>query len=118
MLPARLERAARRDRARLDATFVVVDNDGGGIFSFLPQASAAPEHFERLFAAPHGTDLVALAGAHGIPVVEVEKASALSPALHDAISSGGVRIVLVRTDRAENVARHREAWDAVQRAVS
>jgi 2-succinyl-5-enolpyruvyl-6-hydroxy-3-cyclohexene-1-carboxylate synthase len=105
-----------RDRG-VDVTFVVVDNNGGGIFSFLPQADL-PEHFERLFATPHGVDLAALAAAHAIPVEPVEKASALLPAVESAVANGGVRMVLVRTDREENVARHREAWATVARALA
>ena len=100
----------------VDAVFVVIDNDGGGIFSFLPQAEH-PEHFETLFGTPHGIDLAALASVHGIPVAEVEKASALAPAITDAIRAGGVRVVLVRTDRTENVQHHREAWAVVADAV-
>jgi 2-succinyl-5-enolpyruvyl-6-hydroxy-3-cyclohexene-1-carboxylate synthase len=86
----------------IDLTIVVVDNDGGGIFSFLPQATElAPETFEQLFGTPHGVDLVALAAVHGIPEVE-------------AVGSGtGVRLVRVRTDRAQNVRAH----DAINRAV-
>lgn len=103
------------DRA-IDATLVVVDNDGGGIFSFLPQAEH-PEHFETLFGTPHGLELMALAAAHRVPVVEVEKASALAPAVADALAAGGVRVVLVRTDRTENVDRHRDAWAAVSAAL-
>jgi 2-succinyl-5-enolpyruvyl-6-hydroxy-3-cyclohexene-1-carboxylate synthase len=95
----------------VDATFVVIDNDGGGIFSFLPQAED-PEHFEMLFGTPHGIDLAALAVVHGIPCVEVEKAGALVPAVNGALRAGGVRIVLVRTDRVDNAARHQEAWAA------
>src|SRR6266566_5956860 len=39
----------------LNLTIVLINNDGGGIFSFLPQA-AYPEHFERLFGTPTGLD--------------------------------------------------------------
>jgi 2-succinyl-5-enolpyruvyl-6-hydroxy-3-cyclohexene-1-carboxylate synthase len=97
-----------RDRT-LDAVFVVVDNRGGGIFSFLPQAEL-PEHFEALFGTPQPVDLAALAAVHDVSVVEVERADALAPAVVDAISAGGVRMVLVRTDRTENAALHREIW--------
>jgi 2-succinyl-5-enolpyruvyl-6-hydroxy-3-cyclohexene-1-carboxylate synthase len=103
------------DRA-LDATFVVLDNDGGGIFSLLPQA-ALPEHFELLFGTPHGVDLTRLAALHGLAAERVEKASGFVPALEAAIVAGGVRLVVVTTDRAANVERHRTAWQAVERAL-
>ena len=102
-----------RDRG-LDATFVVVDNGGGGIFSFLPQADL-PDHFEELFGTPQSVDIAALARVHGIDTVEVDTAADLAPALARSISAGGVRVVRVRTDRAANVTRHREVWAAVAR---
>jgi len=91
--------ASSRD---VDLTIVVVDNDGGGIFSFLPQAtSLAPDTFERLFGTPHGVDLTALAAVHGIPEVT-------------SVGEGnGVRMMRVRTNRAANVAVH----DRINRAV-
>jgi 2-succinyl-5-enolpyruvyl-6-hydroxy-3-cyclohexene-1-carboxylate synthase len=100
-----------RDRG-VDATLVVVDNHGGGIFSFLPQAELA-EHFESLFGTPQDVDLADLARTHGLAVDEVERAADLGPAVLRAVDAGGVRIVRVRTDRARNVTRHREVWAAV-----
>jgi 2-succinyl-5-enolpyruvyl-6-hydroxy-3-cyclohexene-1-carboxylate synthase len=108
-----LLRAADRD---VDATFVVLDNDGGGIFSFLPQAEL-PDHFELLFGTPHGVDLAALASVHGLPAQRVEKAGEVIPAVEAAIAAGRVRIVIVPTERGENVRRHRDAWTAVASAV-
>jgi len=104
-------------RRGIDATFVVVDNDGGGIFSFLPQAEL-PEHFEEVFGTPQGVDLAALCALHDIPVARAATAAEVGPAVLDAIAAGGVRVVLVRTDREANVARHRDVWSAVAAAVT
>ena len=98
----------------LDLTVVVVDNRGGGIFSFLPQATALPaDRYELLFGTPHAVDLAALAAVHGIPAVTVERAAELGPAL----AGSGTRLVVVRTDRAANVAVHDELHAAVAAAL-
>ncbi len=99
----------------LNLVVVVVDNDGGGIFSFLPPADAlAADQFEALFGTPHGLDLVALAQAYGAQARRVDD---LAPAVVDAVARGGLHVLLVRTDRHANVAVHRRLNDAVALAV-
>ncbi|MET0628172.1 MAG: 2-succinyl-5-enolpyruvyl-6-hydroxy-3-cyclohexene-1-carboxylic-acid synthase [Acidimicrobiia bacterium] len=100
----------------LDVTFVVVDNGGGGIFSFLPQADE-PAHFETLFGTPQNVDIPTLARVHGVDVVEVTSGADVAAAISAAIDAGGVGMVHVRTDRAANVTRHREVWSAVHAAL-
>jgi 2-succinyl-5-enolpyruvyl-6-hydroxy-3-cyclohexene-1-carboxylate synthase len=99
------------------AVLVVCDNDGGGIFSFLPQARLPAELFEPLFGTPHGLDLAALAAAARLPCRRVEKAADLLPALHAALAGGGTELLLVHSDRATNLARHRAVTEAVAAAV-
>jgi 2-succinyl-5-enolpyruvyl-6-hydroxy-3-cyclohexene-1-carboxylate synthase len=106
--------AAGRPRG---AVLVVCDNDGGGIFSFLPQARLPAELFEPLFGTPHGLDLAALAAAARVPSRVVEKAADLVPALDAALAGGGTQLVLVRGDRAANLARHQALAEAVAAAV-
>lgn len=101
----------------VDAVFVVVDNSGAGIFSFLPQAALASEQFERLFGTPPAADVAAVAEAYGVPTERVG-AGDVGPALDRALAAGGVRLLLVPTgDRTANVDRHRQAWVAVSDAV-
>ncbi|HYX43549.1 MAG TPA: thiamine pyrophosphate-dependent enzyme, partial [Acidimicrobiales bacterium] len=104
-------------RRGLDAVLVVLDNDGGGVFSFLPQAELG-EHFEALFGTPHGIDLLDVCAAYGIPARRTTAADEVAPAVLDAIDAGGVRVVIVPTNRADNVRRHRQVWAAVADAVA
>ena len=101
---------------RPGVVFVVIDNDGGGIFSFLPQAGL-PRHFETLFGTPQGRDLGALADAAGLPWRRVAKAAELPGAVGEALAAGGTRVLLVPGDRAVNVRRHGEVQAAVAAAV-
>jgi 2-succinyl-5-enolpyruvyl-6-hydroxy-3-cyclohexene-1-carboxylate synthase len=96
----------------LDVTIVVLNNDGGGIFSFLPQASH-PEHFEGLFGTPHGLTFAPVAELYGARYHLVETLDALREATAAGAGGRGLHIVEMRTDRTRNVALHREAWAAV-----
>jgi 2-succinyl-5-enolpyruvyl-6-hydroxy-3-cyclohexene-1-carboxylate synthase len=100
----------------IDAVLVVLDNDGGGVFSFLPQAEL-PDHFEAIFGTPHGLDLVELAAVHGLHAERVKAASEVVPATEAALAAGGVRLVVVPTDRDDNIRRHRQVWAEVARAL-
>jgi len=106
-------------RARgIDLAVVVVDNDGGGIFSFLPQAtSLAREQFEQLFGTPHGVRPEDLAGAHGIASLTIEDPKAIGVALASVLDTGGVWLLVVRTERAANARVHSEIEAAVSAAL-
>jgi 2-succinyl-5-enolpyruvyl-6-hydroxy-3-cyclohexene-1-carboxylate synthase len=97
-------------RFELPVTVIVVNNDGGGIFHFLPQA-AFPQHFERLLGTPHGTDFQAAADLFGVEHHHVDSGSAFQ----DLVSTTTTlpRLIEIRTDRTANVAVHQKAWQAV-----
>lgn len=99
-------------------TFVVVDNDGGGIFSYLPPAEL-PE-FEQLFGTPHGLDLVEIARAHGAVAERIDDPRKLAHALapDTLLASAEVRVLVVPVDRRASVARHRQLWDAVEATLA
>jgi 2-succinyl-5-enolpyruvyl-6-hydroxy-3-cyclohexene-1-carboxylate synthase len=102
----------------IDLVAVVVDNDGGGIFSFLPQAQSLPEaRFEALFGTPHGLDLVALTQAYGVPARAVDGEVEVAKAVPAAADAGGVQVLVVRTERTANVEAHRILDEAIATAV-
>ena len=98
---------------RPDLCLVVVNNDGGGIFSTLEPA-AFPDSFERVFGTPHGADLASLAAAAGLPYVRLERAADLP----DALAGTGLRLIEVRTDRADGAKLRAAITQACTAAVA
>jgi 2-succinyl-5-enolpyruvyl-6-hydroxy-3-cyclohexene-1-carboxylate synthase len=101
-------------RLRIPLTVLAVNNDGGGIFHFLPIAQHA-ERFEELFATPHGLDLEGAARLCRAEFVRVEDSRSLRAALQ---APRALRLIEARTDRARNVAQHRELQQRVIEALS
>jgi 2-succinyl-5-enolpyruvyl-6-hydroxy-3-cyclohexene-1-carboxylate synthase len=97
---------------RPDLCLIVINNDGGGIFSTLEQA-AFPGSFERVFGTPHGAELKHLAAAFGLPYQRLEQPGDLTKVLQGT----GLRIVEARTDRAAGAALRARLREAAAQAI-
>jgi len=94
----------------LDVRIVVTNNDGGGIFSFLPQASViGKKEFETLFGTPHGVDLAGVARGVGLRTYEPTN----SEELQFALSQSGPSVTIVNTSRELNVKLHESLHAAI-----
>ncbi len=105
--------AALRGLDDTPVRIVVIDNDGGGIFHFLPQADAlAGDEFEALLGTPRGVSVERAAALFGLPHRRLESLAELPEAL-----AAGTGLIEVRTDRGTNVAVHRELAAGAQGAL-
>ena len=102
-------------RHRVPLTAVVVNNDGGGIFSFLPIARATP-HFEELFATPHGLQLEHAARLYGARYAQPSSVKGLRAEIARSVE-GGLHLIEVRVDRSINPEVHQELMRRVQAAL-
>ena len=112
--------------ARLHAAnllVILVNNDGGGIFSLLPQARAArpdvglPDHYEELFGTPHGIAIGPIVEVFGFHH-RVADGSNLRTAIAEELGRPGLKVIELRTERARNAELHEAAAAAVAAALA
>jgi 2-succinyl-5-enolpyruvyl-6-hydroxy-3-cyclohexene-1-carboxylate synthase len=109
--------AARRNA--IDLTIVVFDNNGGGIFSFLPVAAFADaDVFEKHFRTPHGIELGPVAESFGASLSVVTSWEHFRSSLKSAIAAPGVSIVEMGIDRDRSIEHHREIDRRVSEAIA
>ncbi len=101
---------------RLSLTIILINNDGGGIFSFLPQANH-PAHFEQLFGTPTGLDMSYAVQMYGGQFHRVGSWEHFRKAVIKGMTSGGLQVIEVQTERASNVQMHRRLWQRVSQAL-
>ncbi len=93
---------------------VVIDNNGGGIFGFLPQANLLESNeFEALLGTPRGVSVAKAAALFDLPHRRLESLGDLPDAL-----AAGTGLIEVKTDRQANVEQHRRLASAVSQAIS
>jgi 2-succinyl-5-enolpyruvyl-6-hydroxy-3-cyclohexene-1-carboxylate synthase len=96
--------------------FVVVNNDGGGIFQTLPVREHEPA-FTRFFATPHGLDFRKAAEFHGLPYLRAGSLTEFREAFSQATTMDGPALLEVRTRREATHHRRREVVAAVVRSM-
>ena len=96
----------------LSATIILLNNNGGGIFSFLPQAERV-EHFEELFGTPHDLDFSHAAKMYGLGYSRPSDRTTFREEVRLSLDSQGVDLIEVVTDRKTNVEIHRQIWSQV-----
>lgn len=97
-------------------TIIVINNDGGGIFSFLPQATEK-DHFEQLFGTPHGLNFSKVVAMYGGMFNTVQSWEQFEQVLQQSFMTEGLKVIEVVTNREENVAEHRKLWNDVTREI-
>lgn len=101
---------------KLDITILLINNNGGGIFSFLPQA-ANGKNFERLFGTPLNIDFKHAVHMYGGTYELIKDEAHLQVALKKSYEQTGVSVIEVQTDRTENTKWHQEKWHAINEAL-
>lgn len=95
---------------------VVINNDGGGIFEYLPIARQA-DVFERYFATPHGFRFADAARQFGLGYARVESLSAAAEAFQSAAAEGVTTVIEAAVDRKANAAAHRALQETIRAEV-
>lgn len=93
----------------LDAVLVVLNNGGGGIFGYLPQAGL--ESFERLWLTPAGLDFAQAARLYGLGYRRAENPAEFAAAFAQQLETPGVHLLEVVIDREASLAAHRAYWE-------
>lgn len=101
----------------LSLTVILVNNDGGGIFSFLPQADL-PRHYEMLFGTPTGLDYRYAAEMYGGRFERIDSWEKFREVFSRAVHANGLDVIEVPTDRQGNVEQHRRIWRRLSEALS
>ncbi len=103
-------------QSRRPITVVVINNNGGGIFSFLPIATYK-DVFETCFGTPHGLTFEPAAKQFDVDYAQPESRNAFKEAFAQAVGSGGSSILEVRTERESNAALHRDVQARIRAAL-
>ena len=102
----------------IDLTIVVINNEGGGIFSFLPMAEMNKDEFKEYWTTNTGLDLMRVAALHSCHYESVTDLVELKKSIKDSFNIKGIKIIEIKTVISENVALHQKLMDKVAEEIT
>ncbi|RKX21023.1 MAG: 2-succinyl-5-enolpyruvyl-6-hydroxy-3-cyclohexene-1-carboxylate synthase, partial [Candidatus Zixiibacteriota bacterium] len=99
------------------ATIVIVNNNGGGIFSFL-SINKHKDIFEKYFGTPHNLSFGKIAGMHDIAYHKPESKNEFENLYADIINGSNHNIIEITTDREENLKFHLSMLDLINSEIN
>ena len=90
----------------IELSVIVMNNDGGGIFSYLPQAKVE-EHYEELFGTPTALTFEKLAEMYALKYTAIQDIDSFTKAIKDPAV---LQLLEVFTNREQNTSNHRKLW--------
>jgi 2-succinyl-5-enolpyruvyl-6-hydroxy-3-cyclohexene-1-carboxylate synthase len=101
----------------LNIVIALINNNGGGIFSFLPQSNY-PNHFEQLFGTPTDLDFSHVVAMYNGSFTRTSDWNRWRAAIQKGITTEGLHVVELQTDRRSNVTLHRQLWADVSQRLN
>lgn len=101
----------------ININILLINNNGGGIFSFLPQAKE-PKHFEKLFGTPLDLDFSHIVEMYKGKYDLIQDWEHFSDTFAQNQEIGGLKVLEIRTTRDSNLKEHRDLWNSVSREIT
>lgn len=101
----------------IDLTIILINNNGGGIFSFLPQANEDSKHYEVLFGTPLHIDFKHILTMYQASYQVPQTWHDFDQAVTDSYNHKGLSVIEVKTNREENVRWHKQRWQAIEQRI-
>lgn len=102
---------------KININIILLNNDGGGIFSHLPQAEEG-ENFELIFGTPTGLNFEYAAMMYNGQYTKVLNWEDLRVSVMESTSNEGLNVIEIPTDRSRNLQVHRALWEQVSREIN
>ncbi|MDQ1144640.1 2-succinyl-5-enolpyruvyl-6-hydroxy-3-cyclohexene-1-carboxylate synthase [Bacillus sp. SORGH_AS 510] len=101
----------------IDIHIILVNNNGGGIFSFLPQ-SEQPKNFELLFGTPLNIEFEHAVRMFNGNFTKIQNWDHFAVEMNQSVEQSGINVYEIVTNREKNRDEHREIWQSVSQEIS
>ena len=101
----------------LNINILLINNNGGGIFSFLPQANE-PKHFEKLFGTPLDLDFSHVVEMYNGKYDVIKEWNHFADVFAQNQNLPGLKVMEIQTNRERNLTEHRDLWKSVSREIT